>query len=299
MKLLPQSSTNTLRTFGLIIPLALVLTACGATTTTKPLTQLQAPFNLNKAKSQTVFNLRYEEDGDYWSSGTYLKFEIGQPIEDMAKFRDMIPGTYEIGLLDAQGTLLMRYDFHQPQWDKTANTQFWHSLQENRTTYAIYTRTKNTSVNGDYSFVLCTLTCDQDEGRYDLGGDTVTAPVVAMTAAPQIAADLRPQLKLFYNASEAVSGKDTVRLYSELAEMPAGSYVQIKVGVDLDQGGYPTDVVKLHANSGLANETDIPSHWITENKTVYARIELMDNTEFADANWHYKTLHTPITLVAR
>jgi hypothetical protein len=260
-------------------------------------------FDLGKFKTANVFNT--QRGSGNWVMGTHITFEPKVAVTDVHAYRKTIPIDYEIGLLDANGVLILRYNFHEPEWSAEADSKFYanYFVDKGKGRFNFYSETASvTAQPGDYSFVLCTQTCAVSAGRVQLATHTLTAkPTSFTTALTDINSVLSSQLKV-YKTSKKITNTDGKRHMGAVLPRPAlGSYFRLQLGVDLSSDNAPSETITTHHNTavgGLEN-VEVPEAWVTQNKPIYARLQLRDKAKFNEISWRYSTDWTLISPTTR
>ena len=256
-------------------------------------------FDLGKFKTANVFNTRRLPGN--WVMGTYITFEPKVAVTDVHAYRQTIPIDYEIGLLDANGTLILRHNFHEPQWSSGADSKFAadYFVDKGKGRFNFYSETASiTAQPGDYSFVLCTQTCAVSTGRVQLATHTLTAkPTAFTTALTDINSILSSKLKV-YKTSKKITNTDGKRHIGAVLPRPAlGSYFRLELGVDLSSDNSPSETITTHKNTTVGGlvDVEVPEAWVTQNKPIYARLQLRNESKFNKMSWRHQSLWTLIS----
>jgi len=279
---------------------SLTITSAEVTTAKSIKTVMDAgSFDLGKFKTANVFNTRRLPGN--WVMGTYITFEPKVAVTDVHAYRQTIPIDYEIGLLDANGTLILRHNFHEPQWSSGADSKFAadYFVDKGKGRFNFYSETANiTAQPGDYSFVLCTQTCAVSTGRVQLATHTLTAkPTAFTTALTDINSILSSKLKV-YKTSKKITNTDGKRHIGAVLPRPAlGSYFRLELGVDLSSDNSPSETITTHKNTTVGGlvDVEVPEAWVTQNKPIYARLQLRNESKFNKMSWRHQSLWTLIS----
>lgn len=263
-----------------------------------------ATFPIGTVDYVNVLNQKEESAPGTWKRVTYVRFNMPSQENELSvdEYRSQIPDTYEIGILDSTGTLILTNRFDDMNEDEAASKRTSYYFEDDNTVFSVWTiEDDHTAAVGDYSYVLCTQLCESTEGRIALDNASVapydnTIDVDNMSALTSI---LQNNLQVYTSDDGTFSSNDQQRIFVSQPSPSHGSTYRIAIGVDADSEGVPAEKTSVYTNQSLNAGKTIPQDWITSNKAFVASIQHRDAHQYRDISWIVTTDYQPITLEKR